>query len=69
MDRRIVRTFRALDARLSGASYREIAIGLVGPERVRDEPWKCSSIRDATIRLVRRGVAFMRSGYRKLLMK
>lgn len=68
-DRRVKNTFRALDAHLSGASYREIASCLFCPNRINDEPWKSSSIRDGTIRLVRRGVALMRGGYRKLLTK
>ncbi len=68
-DVRLVNTFRALDGHLSGASYRVIAECLFGSVRVDAEPWKSSSVRDATIRLVRNGVALMRGGYRKFLRK
>ena len=60
---------RALDGHLDGCSYRSIAEGLFGRSRVVSEPWKTSSIRDATIRLVRGGLALMRGGYRRLLSK
>jgi hypothetical protein len=66
---RVVNTLRALDGHLSGASYRVIAECVFGLSRVSAEPWKTSSIRDATIRLVRSGVALMRGGYRKFLRK
>lgn len=64
---RLVASLRALDARADGASYREIAEALFGAERIREESWKTSSLRDRTIRLVRSGVALMRGGYRRLL--
>lgn len=60
---------RALDGHLSGASYRTIAEVIFGPSRVAAEPWKTSSARDSTIRLVRRGVALMRGGYRDILRR
>ena len=66
---RVVNTLRALDGHLSGASYRVIAECIFGRSRVSAEPWKTSSIRDATIRLVRSGVDLMRGGYRKFLCK
>lgn len=66
---RIDYVLRALDGHLSGASYREIAENLFGPDRVAAEPWKTASLRDATIRLVRSSVALMRGGYRKLLRR
>jgi hypothetical protein len=66
---RLVNTFRALDGHLSGASYRVIAECLFGLARVDADPWKSSSVRDATIRLVRNGVALMHGGYRKFLRK
>lgn len=68
-DIRLVNTLRALDGHLSGASYRVIAECLFGSARIDAEPWKSSSIRDATIRLVRNGVALMRGSYRKFLSK
>jgi hypothetical protein len=67
--RRVDLTLRALDGRLSGASYRAIAECLFGPARVAAEPWKSASVRDATIRLVRNGVALMQGGYRKFLRR
>jgi len=66
---RVVNTLRALDGHLSGAPYRVIAECIFGLSRVSAEPWKTSSVRDATIRLVRSGVAMMRGGYRKFLRK
>jgi hypothetical protein len=60
---------RALDGHLSGASYRVIAEVIFGPSRVAAEPWKTSSVRDAAIRLVRRGVTLMRGGYRNILRR
>ncbi|WP_225767673.1 DUF2285 domain-containing protein [Inquilinus sp. Marseille-Q2685] len=64
---RLVASLRALDGRSEGASYREIAEVLFGADRIREESWKTSSIRDRTIRLVRSGLALMRGGYRRLL--
>ena len=46
---------RAVDGRRCGAAHREIAIALFGAARVTSEPWKTSSLRDATLRLVRDG--------------
>jgi hypothetical protein len=65
--RRFVLVIRALDAWLAGHSYREIAEGLFGKERVRDRSWKDHDLRSLTIRLVKNGVALMRGGYRALL--
>lgn len=64
---RIASTLRALDGRLAGASYRMIAETLFGSARIESDVWKTASLRDATIRLVRAGVALMRGGYRQLL--
>jgi hypothetical protein len=58
---------RALDASLAGHSYREIAEGLFGTERVRARSWKDHDLRSLTIRLVKNGIALMRGGYRALL--
>jgi len=58
---------RALDAWLVGHSYREIAEGLFGKERVGRQPWKGSELRSQIIRLVKGGIALMRGGYRALL--
>jgi hypothetical protein len=66
---RLIPALQALDGRQSGASYRAIATALYGEERIAAEPWKTSSLRDTTIRLVRRGLFLMRGGYRRLLGK
>jgi hypothetical protein len=58
---------RALDAHAAGASYRTLAETLFGPQRVSAEAWKTSSVRDATIRLVRTGLSLMAGEYRRLL--
>jgi len=64
---RLALMVRALDGHLAEASYREIAEVLFGAGRLEREPWKTSSLRDRTIRLVKGGMALMRDGYRKLL--
>lgn len=65
--RRARLSVRALDAHLSGASYRGLAEGLYGPARIDPSTWRSDSLRDTTIRLVRNGLAFSRGGYRRLL--
>lgn len=65
--RRLVAALRALDGRLDGASYREIADVLFGPSPISDREWKTHDLRDRTIRLARYGYALMRGGYRQLL--
>jgi hypothetical protein len=64
---RLALALRALDARVEGNSYREIAEGLFGPRRVPERAWKSDDLRNRTIRLVRDGIALMRGGYRALL--
>lgn len=64
---RLAAALRALDGNRDGASYRAIAEALFGRARVDSEIWKTSSLRDATIRLVRTGLALARDGYRRLL--
>jgi hypothetical protein len=66
---RLVLMVRALDGHLAEAPYREIAKELFGARRLEREPWKTSSLRDRTIRLVKGGLALMRAGYRKLLRR
>ncbi|WP_296350812.1 DUF2285 domain-containing protein [Reyranella sp.] len=65
--KRLLNMIRALDGRLEGASYREVAMALYGPDAVARFPWKTSSVRGQTIRLVADAVAIMDGGYRKLL--
>jgi hypothetical protein len=65
--RRLIQMVRALDGHQAQASYREIALALYGPAAVARYPWKTSSIRGQTIRLVKDAVVTMEGGYRKLL--
>jgi len=58
---------RALDGRIDGAAYRDIAIALYGATRVAATPWKSSALRDTTLRLVRDGWAMAAGGYQALL--
>ncbi len=67
LHRRLALMVRALDGHLAGASYREIAQALYGPSAVAAYPWKISSIRGQTIRLVKDATVTMKGGYRKLL--
>ena len=60
---------QAVDGHHEGASYREIAERIFGAERVANAPWKTSAIRDATIDLVKDGVALIAGGYRALLRR
>lgn len=65
--RRLSAMLRALDGRACGAVHRDIAAALFGPDRVGGGPWKTSSLRDATLRLVRDGGTMARGGYLALL--
>lgn len=59
-------TLQALDATLSGASSRQVAEGLFGADAV-VEGWHADGgLRSRVRRLVRRGRALMRGGYRRL---
>jgi hypothetical protein len=64
--RRFDLVLRALDARLRGASDREIAIMLFGEDRVQAD-WRHEHLRDQVRRSVRRGRHLMNGGYRSLL--
>jgi hypothetical protein len=59
---------RALDGRLAGASYREIAVALFGPRRVEND-WSDGSdhLKNRIRRAVARGEALMGGGYRTFL--
>ena len=65
--RRLAMALRALDGRLAGATYREIAEVLFSPKRIPERAWKTHDLRGQTIRLVQNGLALMRGGYRALL--
>lgn len=64
---RLALALRALDGHSVGKSYREIAEGLFGKKRIPERAWKTHDLRSRTIRLVKRGLALMRGGYRELL--
>lgn len=65
--RRIALALRALDARMDGATYREIAQVLFPLERISDRDWGTHDLRNRIIRLAETGFALMRGGYRALL--
>lgn len=58
---------QAIDGRMNGASYRDIANVLFGADRVAGEPWKTSSLRYATMGLIKDAFAMIGGGYRTLL--
>ncbi|MCJ2374451.1 DUF2285 domain-containing protein [Pseudomonas sp. RGM 3321] len=59
-------TLQALDGALAGASLRDVAEGLFGADAVADDWYADSALRARVRRLVRRGEALMRGGYRRL---
>lgn len=59
-------TLQALDATLAGASLREVAEGLFGADAVAADWHADGELRARVRRLVRRGTALMRGGYRRL---
>ena len=59
-------TLQALDATLAGASLRDVAEGLFGPDAVAADWHADGELRARVRRLVRRGDALMRGGYRQL---
>ncbi|OJV54004.1 MAG: hypothetical protein BGO36_04650 [Burkholderiales bacterium 68-10] len=59
-------TLQALDATLAGASLREVAEGLFGTDAVAADWHADGELRARVRRLVRRGNALMRGGYRRL---
>jgi hypothetical protein len=65
--RRLQHMARASDGRAKGATAREIASELFGRGRVQTQDWRTSSLRYATLRLLRDGEDMIRGGYRNLL--
>jgi hypothetical protein len=63
----LMRTLRALDADLAGASDRQIAEALVGAARVAAEWSRVSPLRQPVRDLLERGRYYLRGGYRDLL--
>jgi hypothetical protein len=68
-DERLHHALIALDGRLAGKTYREIAITIFGEKRVAEE-WQGPSqfLKDRTRRLVAKGTELMMGGYRDLLL-
>lgn len=65
--RRLRLKLQAVDGRMNGASYREIAYAIFGRTRVAAEVWKTSSLRDAVIELFESGRDLIAGGYLQLL--
>lgn len=65
--RRLKVMLRAVDARQHRASQREIAQVLFGVERIAEEQWQSSPLRDTVRDLLRDGTAMIAGGYLKLL--
>jgi hypothetical protein len=65
---RLVKGLRALDGRLEGATYREIAASVLRAHRVPERGWKTHDLRDRTIRLCKFAVDLMQGDYRQLLL-
>lgn len=67
--RRLRHMLQAVDGHTRGASHREIANAIFGKTRVAADPWKTSALRDATMGLMRDGLAMVAGGYRALLRR
>jgi hypothetical protein len=65
---RFILALRALDARLLGATYPDIAAELFDTAPISKRDWISHELRDQTGRLVRLGFKMMRGGYRQLLL-
>ena len=58
---------RVVDARVAGASYRQIAAQLFPNLKHDSETWVENPVRETTVRLARDGLAFVGGGYRRIL--
>ena len=58
---------RVVDARVAGATYRQIAAQLFPNLKHDSATWVENPVRETTVRLARDGLAFVRGGYRKIL--
>lgn len=67
--RRARQMLQAIDGRMSGASYRDIAKAIYGGQRVGEQAWKSSSLRDAVMSFVRDARAMIGGGYRRFLQR
>ena len=67
---RLILKLRALDGRLAGETYREIAQVLSARgRRLEHRPWKSHDRRSWIIRLVKEGERLMRGGYREFVQR
>ena len=66
--KRFILALRALDARLLGITYPDIAAGLFDTAPISKRDWISHELRDQTGRIVRLGFKMMRGGYRQLLL-
>jgi hypothetical protein len=66
--KRLILALRALDARLLGTTYPNIAAALFDTGPISRRDWISHELRDQTGRLVRLGFKMMRGGYRQLLL-
>ena len=64
---RLHKALQALDAMAAKASQRGIAELFYGKQRIREEHWKTSSIRQSILRLCRLGQKMVDGGYAELL--
>ena len=62
-----MRMLQALDGSLAGASQRDIAVALFGPEAVKRQWYSDSELRAQVRHLIRKGRALMLGEYRRLL--
>ncbi|WP_456744910.1 DUF2285 domain-containing protein [Bradyrhizobium sp. USDA 4354] len=67
--RRLILALRAMDGWQQGNSYRQIAQGLFGSNRIAERAWKTDDLRSRTIRLVKLGQRLLRLRWRALLDK
>lgn len=58
---------RVVDARVAGATYRQIAAQLFPNLKSDSETWVENPVRETTVRLARDGLAFVGGGYRRIL--
>lgn len=65
---RLILALRALDARIIGTTYPDIAAGLFDTGPISKRDWISHELRDQTGRLVRLGFQMMKGGYRQLLL-
>ncbi len=65
--RRLTLALRAHDARTQGASHRDIAVAFFVADRVDTARWKTTSLREATLRLVREARTLTSGGHNALL--